>query len=66
MKGVLAGIRSLVLGETWTIPAGVAMTLGISVLLRAALPPSTWSTLGGFAVAGLALITLLLSLAVGR
>jgi hypothetical protein len=56
--GLLRGLRSLILGDTWSIPAGVAVSLAVALALREALPSPTWSHAGGFALAVLVLATL--------
>ena len=53
MSGLLRSLRSLVFGETWTIPVGVGAALLIAAGLRAAL-------------AGLVTATLALALWTGR
>jgi hypothetical protein len=63
---LLRSLRSLILGETWTIPLGVAVTLAIAALLRAAISDHAWDKLGGFALAGMVAITLIVSLARDR
>lgn len=62
MRGVLASLRKLVLGETWAIPLGVAATVGVALVLRGATSAHTWSTAGGFVIGGLVVATLALSL----
>jgi hypothetical protein len=64
--GLLRSLRKLVLGETWTIPAGVAGALAAAVLARAALGTEAWASAGGFILAALVIATLLLSLRIGR
>lgn len=45
--GVLAVLRSALLGETWTIPAGVAILVAVAVAARVALGHGeTWHVLG--------------------
>lgn len=45
--GVLAVLRSALLGETWTIPAGVAVLVAVAVAGRVALGRGeTWHVLG--------------------
>ena len=66
MRALLASLRKLILGETWTIPAGVAVALGGALLARAALPADVWTRAGGFLLAALVTATLLLSLRLGR
>ena len=58
MKALLGSLRSLILGETWTIPLGVAFTLAAALVLRAALPAHVWTHEGGFMMAGLLAVTL--------
>jgi hypothetical protein len=38
----MRSLRKLVLGETWTLPVGVAMAVGVAVLLRAASDGAAW------------------------
>src|SRR5262249_39125675 len=56
MRALLASLRKLILGETWTIPIGVGAALALAVGLRASLPGTEWRPVGGFgrAVLGLA------------
>jgi hypothetical protein len=42
----LRAIKKLVLGETWILPAGVAMVLVAGAGLKAA-APGTWDDVGG-------------------
>jgi hypothetical protein len=58
---VIAQLRKLVLGETWTLPLGVAITLLAGVALDAA-GPAWWHRAGGFVLLGGALATLVASL----
>jgi hypothetical protein len=60
---LLRSLRSLILGETWTIPLGVLATVVIAILLRSALPDQLWGGGGGFVLAALVAVTLALSLA---
>jgi hypothetical protein len=66
MSGVLAALRKLIFGETWTVPLGVAGTLGVALLARAALPAHAWSEGGGFLLAALVVATLCLALRLDR
>lgn len=66
MIDLFKSLRKLVLGETWTIPAGVAGALGAAVLTRGVLPNEVWTSTGGFVLAALVITTLLLSLRIGR
>jgi hypothetical protein len=60
--GVLRSLRKLVLGETWTIPAGVAAAIAVALGAREALPAGAWTSAGGFVLAALVIATLLVSL----
>lgn len=66
MIGLLRSLRSLVFGETWTIPLGVGTTLLIAAGLHSALADSFWHRAGGFLLAGLVVATLALALWTGR
>jgi hypothetical protein len=66
MIALLRSLRALVFGETWTIPLGVATSVVIAVLLRAALSDHLWDQIGGFALAAMVAATLALSLATSR
>ena len=59
---LLRSLRSLILGETWTIPLGVLGSIGSAVLLRSAVPDRLWDAGGGFALAALLVLTLAISL----
>ena len=61
MKALLGSLRSLILGETWTIPLGVAFTLVAALVLRATLPEHVWTHEGGFMMAVLLALTLAVS-----
>ena len=56
MIAVLAGLRKLVLGETWAVPAGVALTVGVAAALSEA-DPAWWDAAGGFVMLAGALVT---------
>jgi hypothetical protein len=58
---VIAQLRKLVLGETWILPLGVAVTLLAGLALDAA-GPGWWHRAGGFVVLAGALATLAVSL----
>ena len=49
MRALFGSLRHLILGETWTIPAGVGLTLALALGLRAVLPDEAWQHAGGFA-----------------
>jgi hypothetical protein len=61
VKALLESLRSLIFGETWTIPIGVALTLVTALVLRATLPAHVWTRDGGFMLAGLVAVTLAVS-----
>ncbi|MGI8749147.1 MAG: hypothetical protein ACR2J6_01095 [Thermoleophilaceae bacterium] len=63
---VLCSLRKLLLGETWTIPLGVAAAFAVALLARDGLTPGTWTHLGGFILAAAIVATLLLALRTGR
>ena len=46
----LRTLKKLVLGETWTLPIGVALALTVGALLRR-LAPEAWEHVGGLALA---------------
>jgi len=58
---VIAQLRKLVLGETWTLPLGVAVTLIAGLALDAA-GPGWWHHAGGFVMLAGAVATLAASL----
>jgi hypothetical protein len=60
---LMRSLRSLILGETWTIPLGVAAAAVIAALLRSALSEQLWDELGGFALAAMVAVTLVASIA---
>jgi hypothetical protein len=62
----LRSLRSLLLGETWTIPIGVGASLMIAAVLRSALPAHLWHEGGGFVLAALVAATLTVALWSGR
>jgi hypothetical protein len=63
---LLRSLRSLLLGETWTIPVGVLVALLGAAALRSELPARVWHQCGGFALAALVAATLAVSLRTGR
>ena len=58
----LRTLKKLLLGETWTLPIGVAVTLAGAALLRS-LAPDVWSHLGGLALALAVLVVLYIGVA---
>jgi hypothetical protein len=65
VTGFLQTLRKLVLGETWTLPIGVALAVGACALLRSAAGADGWWRDGGGFVL-LALVVAALLAAVGR
>jgi membrane protein implicated in regulation of membrane protease activity len=55
---VIATLRKLVFGETWTLPIGIALAVGIAALLRE-LGGDWWREGGGFVLLALVLLALL-------
>jgi membrane protein implicated in regulation of membrane protease activity len=55
---VIATLRKLVLGETWTLPIGIALAVGIAALLRE-IGGDWWREGGGFVLLALVLLALL-------
>ena len=62
---VLRALRQLLLGETWTLPLGVAAVLLIGVAVRTG-APGLWPDIGGFVLLAGILAVLLTSLRGGR
>ena len=58
---MIGALRKLVLGETWTLPLGVGVTLAVALALDAA-GPGWWERAGGFVLLGAELLTLVASL----
>jgi hypothetical protein len=56
----LRAIKKLILGETWILPLGLAITLAAGGLLRA-VATTGWPNLGGFLLLAAVLLTLLAS-----
>ena len=59
MIALLRSLRSLIFGETWTVPLGVGAAIVITALLRSAFPEHLWDEIGGFVLAGLIAATLI-------
>jgi hypothetical protein len=60
----LAQLRKLVLGETWALPIGVVLALGIAGICRAVDgDDGWWSHAGGFILLGMVALALTASLA---
>jgi hypothetical protein len=50
----MRALRKLVLGETWTLPIGIAVAVGVAALLSAAAGSADWwSDAGGFVLLAL-------------
>ena len=62
MIKLLRSLRSLILGETWTIPLGVAGALAAAALVRSVLPDQLWHAIGGFVLAAMVAATLITSI----
>lgn len=63
----LRALRRMILGETWTLPAGVAAVLVCGAVLRAVSgPEGWWHSAGGPAMVMLLLAVLAVSLRRGR
>jgi drug/metabolite transporter superfamily protein YnfA len=58
---VIAQLRKLVLGETWTLPIGVLITLAAGLALDA-IEPRWWDRAGGFVLLAGAVVTLTVAL----
>jgi hypothetical protein len=57
---VIRTLRKLILGETWVLPIGVALAVGVAALLRASAGDhGWWRSGGGFVLLGLVLVALL-------
>ena len=55
-------VRKLVLGETWVLPIGVALAVGVAGVLSAlAGDAAWWRDVGGFVLLGLVVAALLAS-----
>jgi hypothetical protein len=62
MSETLRTLRKLVLGETWTLPIGVALAVGAAGIMRAlAGPHGWWREAGGFVLLALILVALLVA-----
>ena len=60
----LSQLRKLILGETWSLPIGVLVSLGIAALIReVAGPDGWWRHAGGYVLFGLVAVALTVSLA---
>jgi len=57
----LRQLRKLVLGETWSLPLGIGIALGIAALIHE-VAGEWWEQAGGFILLGLAALALSISL----
>jgi hypothetical protein len=62
----LSSVRRKLLGETRTIPIGIATAVLLVLLLRTILPHSEWRLVGGFALAAALIATLIRSLSLDK
>ncbi len=61
----LRALRKLILGETWIVPVGVALTLLAGALVVKPLAPDFWHTAGGPLLTVGVVLVLVLSVARG-
>jgi hypothetical protein len=61
---VLRALKSMLFGETWLLPAGVACIMAAAVLLRSLLGDG-WRDVGGFVLLAGAAVVLVTSVARG-
>jgi thiosulfate reductase cytochrome b subunit len=61
---LLRTLRKLILGETWSLPLGLAAAVVLALVLRAA-DRAAWHHAGGFVLLGAVLVALVLSVAAG-
>jgi hypothetical protein len=63
----MRALRKLVLGETWTLPLGVLVTLAVAIVLDAVAGDTPlWRHAGGFLLLACVLAALAVSLAPAR
>jgi hypothetical protein len=62
VRATLYSLRTLVLGETLSLPIGVACVLGGAGLAKLVLPDGAWEHGGGFVLLALVLAALAVSL----
>jgi Flp pilus assembly protein TadB len=59
----MRALRKLILGETWSLPAGVLVTLGVGLALDSVAGHAAWwHRAGGFVLLALVLCALAVSL----
>jgi len=62
MSATLRQLRKLLLGETWTLPLGVAVAIAVSFLVRGAVDGGDWwPHAGGFLLLALVIVVLAVS-----
>jgi hypothetical protein len=60
-------LRKLVLGETWALPIGIAVAVGVAALVRVvAGPGGWWADAGGFLLLGLLVLAFVFALGLRR
>jgi hypothetical protein len=62
----LRALRKLVLGETWMLPAGVVLAVGIAAIVRVLAGADGWWRQGGGVVLAAALVVALVAALVRR
>ena len=63
----LATLRKLVLGETWALPAGIAVAVLLAVAVRAvAGTGGWWADAGGYVLLALLVVAFLVALGIRR
>jgi hypothetical protein len=60
---LLSTLRKLILGETWTLPAGITAVVLVTAFVVRPLMDDSWAHAGGFVLLGGACAVLLLSVA---
>jgi hypothetical protein len=59
----IRALKTLLFGETWLLPIGVAVVVGVAALLVRPLTGDAWEWLGGFALVAGVVCVLLMSVA---
>jgi hypothetical protein len=57
----MRALRKLLLGETWQLPVGVAVAVGVALLARSVLGEDAWRHAGGFVLLAGVIVALLVS-----
>ena len=64
---MLRALRKLVLGETWSLPLGIAVAVGLAVVVRAAAgADGWWRDAGGFVLLAFLVVAFLGALRLRR